>query len=120
MAVGIAITGTLTAAPALAIAQSATPLERYQPPPIGDALFASPSVLAGPYFALDAGLLFSFADRPLSLRTVNAAGQYEDQGAIVSHQAVLHAMVSAALFSRVKVDLDVPMTVSQGGDSPSA
>ncbi|MBK8251622.1 MAG: OmpA family protein [Polyangiaceae bacterium] len=102
-------------------AQSATPLERYAPTPIGDALFASPSVTAGGYFALDTGLVFSFANAPLVLRTETSSGANGDElGALVGHQAVLHFMASAALFSRLKVDLDLPMTVDQGGDSPTA
>lgn len=120
MGLGVAAALALSALSVPAAAQSATPLERYQPAPVGDALFASPSVAAGGYLGVDAGLLFSFADTPLALRTVNAAGEYTDAGAIVGHQAVLHVMASAALFSRLKVDLDVPMTVDQGGSSPSA
>ncbi len=98
----------------------ATPLERLQPAPAGDALFTSPSAGLNAEYAVDAGLLFSFAHAPLSLRTRSALGQYEDAGVLVSHQAVLHAMVSASLFGRLKVDVDMPLTVDQGGDSPAA
>ena len=101
-------------------AQSATPLERYQPTPIGDALFASPSAAVDAHLALDAGLRFSFANGPLALRSRDASGAYTDLGAIVGRQAVLHAQVSAALFSRLQLELDMPMTVDQGGDSPAA
>ncbi len=101
-------------------AQSATPLERYQPAPIGDALFASPAAGIGEHFAVDAGLLFSFADAPLALRRLDGAtGTYTDAGKIVSYQAVLHLRASVSLASRVKIEADVPMTVAQGGDSPS-
>lgn len=117
---GVAVAVVVSAMPASSRAQSATPLERYQPVPVGDALFASPSVSTGAYLGVDAGLVFSFASSPLALRTRNAAEEYTDAGAIVGHQAVLHVMASAALFSRLKIDLDVPMTVDQGGDSPSA
>lgn len=116
--VGLTAALVISALPKMADAQSATPLERYQPAPIGDALFASPSVGAGAYFAADAGLVFSFANAPLAPRTVTPSGQYTDAGKVVGHQAVLHVMASAALFSRVKIDLDVPMTVDQGGESP--
>ncbi|MEZ4315628.1 MAG: hypothetical protein R3F14_47035 [Polyangiaceae bacterium] len=102
-------------------AQGATPLERYQPAPVGDALFASPSASQGRYFAIDAGLVFSYASTPLALRLRSGAtGEYTDAGSIVSHQAVLHAMASAVVLSRLKLDLDVPMTVDQSGDSPTA
>ena len=115
-AAGIAlVTGT-----GAARAQSATPLERYQPTPIGDALFASPSATVDAHLAFDAGLRFSFADAPLALRARDAAGTYTDLGAIVGRQAVLHAQVSAAIFSRLLLELDLPMTVDQGGDSPVA
>lgn len=119
-AAGVLLGGLVTAAAGGASAQSATALERYQPAPVGDALFASPQVSAGPYLGVDAGLTFSFAHAPLALRTQRAGDVYTDAGAIVSHQAVLHVMASAALLSRVKVDLDVPMTVDQSGDSPTA
>lgn len=118
--VGAALAVLAAGAPATARAQGATPLERFQPAPIGDALFASPQVSAGGYLAADAGLVFSFADAPLALRTRDGADVYTDAGAIVGHQAVLHLMASAALFSRVKIELDAPMTVDQSGDSPSA
>lgn len=104
---------------AAASAQGSTPLERLQPAPVGDALFASPSAGIDAHLAVDAGLLFSFAHAPLALRTRSASGEYTDIGAVVGHQAVLHAMVSASLFSRLKVDVDMPLTVDQGGDSPS-
>jgi outer membrane protein OmpA-like peptidoglycan-associated protein len=97
----------------------ATPLERLQPAPAGDALFTSPSAGLNTEHAIDAGVLFSFAHAPLTLRTRSAAGAYEDGGAVVAHQAVLHALVSASLFGRLKVELDMPLTVDQGGDSPS-
>ena len=109
----------LASASHLAAAQSATPLERWQPTPIGDALFAAPSAGVDAHLALDAGLRFSYADAPLSLRSRDAAGTYKDLGAIVGRQAVLHAQVAASLASRLKIEIDLPMTVDQGGDSPS-
>jgi hypothetical protein len=116
-----AVTGiALVLGTGAARAQSATPLERYQPTPIGDALFASPSAAVDAHLALDAGLRFSFANGPLALRSRDASGAYTDLGAIVGRQAVLHAQVSAALFSRLQLELDMPMTVDQGGDSPAA
>lgn len=97
----------------------ATPLERLQPAPAGDALFTSPSAGVNAEYAVDAGLLFSFAHAPLSLRTVDANGEYTGGGALVEHQAVLHVLASASLFGRLKVELDMPLTVDQGGDSPA-
>ena len=106
--------------PAPSAISRATPLERLQPAPAGDALFTSPSAGLNTEYAIDAGLLFSFAHAPLTLRTRSAAGEYGDAGALVAHQAVLHALVSASLFGRLKVELDMPLTVDQGGDSPAA
>jgi OmpA-OmpF porin, OOP family len=37
---------------------------------------------------------------------------------VVSHQATLHTLVSFELFRRVKLDLDIPVTVAQRGQSP--
>jgi outer membrane protein OmpA-like peptidoglycan-associated protein len=100
-------------------ADGGTPLERFQPAPAGDALFASPSAGVDAHLALDASAVFSFADAPLALRSKNAAGTYTDLGAVVGHQAVLSALVSASLFSRAKIELALPITVDQGGASPN-
>ncbi len=99
-----------------ASAQGATPLERYQPVPAGDALFASPSAGVDAHLAFDGAALLSFAHSPLSLRKQNAEGQFEDAGSVVAHQLVVHAMASFSLFSRLKLELDVPFTADQQGD----
>ena len=99
-------------------AQSATPLERWQPTPIGDALFAAPSADVDAHFAFDAGLRFSYADAPLALRLQGGAGTYTDIGAVVARQSVLHAQIALSLASRLKIEADLPVTVDQGGDSP--
>ncbi|MFO0587424.1 MAG: OmpA family protein [Polyangiaceae bacterium] len=102
----------------VAHAQSATPLERWQPTPIGDALFAAPSAGVDAHFAFDAGLRFSYADSPLALRQKSGAGTYTDLGAIVAQQSVLHAQLAVSLASRLKIEADLPVTVAQSGDSP--
>ena len=72
------------------------------------------------HLAVDLGLLFSFADSPLALRTLDAAtGTYTDAGKIVDYQTVLHLRASLSLASRLKIEADVPMTVAQRGDSPA-
>jgi outer membrane protein OmpA-like peptidoglycan-associated protein len=43
----------------------------------------------------------------------------ESLGPIVTGQLTLHALASLELFARAKVEVDVPLTLAEGGDSPS-
>jgi outer membrane protein OmpA-like peptidoglycan-associated protein len=62
-------------------------------------------------------LLLDYAHNPLVLRREGADG---DLGAVVSHQLFLHLSGAIALFSRVGINLDLPLALVQKGDNPGA
>ncbi|EYF06517.1 OmpA family protein [Chondromyces apiculatus DSM 436] len=97
-----------------AAAQESTALDRFDPAPAGDAFFSVPSASVPGKLAPGAAALLSYARDPLSLRRQSDEG---DELTWVSRQVVLHVLVSMELFERVKLDLDVPVTVEQGGTS---
>lgn len=107
-----------TALAARARAQDAVALDRFSPTPAGDALFAAPDPTVTGHLAPNVGLVLAFADSPLVLVGSGPEGRTE-VGKIVSHQLLAHALGSIACFDQVLVDLDVPLVVSQGGDSPA-
>jgi outer membrane protein OmpA-like peptidoglycan-associated protein len=91
-------------------------LDRFDPAPAGDRMFGVPS----PYVAGDltphAMILMDYAHNPLVLRTVPNNGQV---GAVVADQLVLNADIGLALWSRLFVDVDLPIVPYQTGDNPS-
>jgi len=106
--------------PSAAFGQSATALDRLEPAPAGDVSFAVPSANVSGHLRPSAAIVFSYAHAPLHLRTYNArSGQTIDETDIVDHQLVAHLLGSIEIASRLKLDLDVPFTMSQGGDSPA-
>ncbi len=106
-------------APASAFAQTATALDRFEPAPAGDGFFAVPRASVLGHLRPSAALTFSYAHAPLRLRTYDfASGQTLSEGSIVSHQLAAHVLASIEIAQRLKLDVDVPFTVSQDGDSP--
>lgn len=103
----------LLLAPLGARAQSATPLDRFDPAPATDALHAVPS--AGVQGALRPGaaLSLAYAHRPLSVRSEREGGAID----WVDRQLVLHLSAAVEIAERFEVDLDAPFTLDQGGDS---
>lgn len=115
---GIAALVFSLATPALAAPPEGMPggaLDRLSPAPAGDALFAVPSADVPGALRPAASLLLSYASAPLALRsTVDpSAGEV----AWVSHQLLLHALVSVELFRRVKLEADLPVMLDQRGAS---
>jgi OmpA-OmpF porin, OOP family len=108
--------GALTAAALVlgataARAQSATPLERFEPAPAGDAFFSTPSADVTSTLRPGVALAWSYAHDPL----VVVAQQTGQREVIVSYQATMHALFSLELAKRFKLDVDVPGTLDQGG-----
>ncbi|WP_245678136.1 OmpA family protein [Chondromyces crocatus] len=98
---------------ATAHGQESTALDRFDPAPAGDAFFTVPSAGVPGHLQAAGAAAISYAHQPLSLR------RESDEEALswVSRQLVLHALASVELFERVKVDLDLPLLLEQGGTS---
>ncbi len=106
--------------PSTAFAQAATALDRFEPAPAGDGSFAVPRASVLGHLNPAASLALSYANSPLSLKTYDiASGKTLAEANIVDHQLVAHVLASIEIARRVKIDVDVPFTISQSGDSPS-
>jgi OmpA-OmpF porin, OOP family len=117
---GLACAALVGLVPATASAQSATALDRFEPAPAGDVSVAVPSVNVNGQLRPAVGLVFSYAHAPLRLRTYDLASEQSlDEVAVVDHQLIAHVLASIEIGKRLKVDLDVPFTLSQEGASPS-
>ncbi|WP_433934612.1 OmpA family protein [Sorangium cellulosum] len=99
-----------------AAAQEATALDRLAPAPAGDGLTTVPSAGVSGELRPAVGLLLSYSHQPLSVR-----GTEPGVGAAtwVDRQAILHALASVELLRRVKLDLDAPFVLDQGGAPPA-
>jgi outer membrane protein OmpA-like peptidoglycan-associated protein len=109
--------GAASLLPAVALAQASTALERLEPAPAGDGFVGVPRADVPGELRGSASLLASYAHAPLTLRTGPPADP-SDVGDVVSYQLALHVLAGLELFGRAKIDVDVPVTLSQGGDSP--
>src|SRR5689334_3894350 len=98
-----------------AAAQEATALDRLAPAPAGDGLSTVPSAGVSGELRTAVGLLLSYSHQPLSLRGTAPAGSVT----WVGRQAILHALASVELARRIKLDLDAPFVLDQGGASGS-
>ncbi|HSN99678.1 MAG TPA: OmpA family protein, partial [Candidatus Nanopelagicales bacterium] len=98
-----------------AAGQESTPLDRFDPAPAGDAFFSVPS--AGVFGRLRpaAATTLTYASEPLRLRSEREGAAADI--AWVDRQVVLHVLTSLELFRTLKLDLDMPLTLDQGGDS---
>lgn len=102
------------ALPGIAAAEAEGRLDHLEPAPAGDpfATVASPAVEGR--LRLAGGVLLSYADRPLRLHTEGPGAAALDW---VGHQGMLHALGSVELARRVKLDIDVPVMLAEGGES---
>ncbi|HWZ89889.1 MAG TPA: OmpA family protein [Polyangiaceae bacterium] len=91
-------------------------LDRFDPAPAGDRMFGVPSpYVAGP-LTPHVMLLGDYAHNPLVLRSEPSGKRV---GAIVGDQLFLNLDVAVALWNRLLLDVDVPIALAQGGDSPA-
>ncbi|UQA58635.1 OmpA family protein [Polyangium aurulentum] len=116
-ACSLACAGAASLLPAVALAQASTALDRLEPAPAGDGFVAVPRADVPGELRGSASLLASYAHAPLTLRT-GTPGDPSDVGDLVSYQLALHVLAGLELFGRAKIDVDVPVTLSQGGESP--
>lgn len=100
-----------------ASAQKATgALDRFDPAPAADGFLAVPEPHVPGDFRPGVALAFSFASSPLVVEVTE--GDQTKEVAILSHQATLHTLLSLEILRTVKVELDIPATLSQGGEAP--
>jgi outer membrane protein OmpA-like peptidoglycan-associated protein len=95
--------------------QQSLALDRFTPAPAGDRMFGVESPFVAGDLTPHVMLLADYAHNPLVLRTVSSN---QNLGAIVKNQLFLHLDGGLALWSRLYVNLDVPVAVFQSGDSP--
>ncbi len=117
------VMAALAATSAPARAQTTSPglaLDRFDPAPAGDRMFGVPSPYAAGDLTPHVMLLGDYAHDPLVLRTL--PGNQLD-GAVVQSQLYLNLDAGLSLWSRVFVDVDVPVALYQHGgtqDVPAA
>ena len=98
-------------------AQSATPLDRFQPAPAGDTFPSVPSADIEEEQQYTVAGVLSFAKSPLGL--VDSSGASDEFNDVVGHQLTVHGLASVELFRRLKLDLDIPFTLSQSATLPA-
>jgi outer membrane protein OmpA-like peptidoglycan-associated protein len=104
----------LTSVSGLAAAQGLA-LDRFTPAPAGDRMFGVESPYVAGHLTPHVMLLGEYARDPLVLRSETSSAS---SGAVVSDQFFLHLNGSLALWNRLNVNVDVPVAMAQGGDSP--
>src|SRR5262249_34582396 len=107
------------AVPAAAQPVQRTPplaLDRFDPAPAGDRMFGVPSPYADGSLTPHVMLLADYAHNPLVLRTVPSE---KNLGIVVGSQLFLRLDGGLSLWDRVYVNLDVPVALAQGGESPA-
>ncbi|WP_205633607.1 OmpA family protein [Labilithrix luteola] len=112
---------TLLGASALAWAAPASadglPLNRFDPAPAGDRMFGVQSPYAAGSATPHLMLLGDYANNPLVLRRKS---DDSDVGTVVGGQLFVHLNGSLSLFDRINLNIDVPLALYQGGDSPTS
>ena len=104
-------------APELASAQQATgSLERLEPAPASDGFLTVPEPHVPGDFRPGVALALSYASAPLTVQ-VTSGGETRNV-AIRSHQATVHTLLSLEVLKTLKIDIDVPATLAQGGEAP--
>lgn len=113
-ALAAALVGLAT--PNVASAQQVTgALERLEPAPAADGFLTVPEPHVPGEFRPGIALAFSLATSPLVVEI--PAGAETREVTILSHQATIHTLLSLEMWKLVKVDVDIPFTIAQGGDA---
>jgi outer membrane protein OmpA-like peptidoglycan-associated protein len=100
----------------VAAAQTATPLDRFEPAPAGDPLFAVPSPSAPGKLTPNAAVVLSYAHAPLVV-SGDVGGTRKPVANIVDYQLTLHGLLSLHLVDRLNLEADVPAVAAQSGQS---
>jgi outer membrane protein OmpA-like peptidoglycan-associated protein len=90
-------------------------LDRFNPAPAGDRMFGVESPYVAGDLAFHAMLLVDYAHNPYVLHSGPGSAEL---GAVVADQTMVHFNASIALWNRVNFNLDIPVALIQGGDSP--
>jgi outer membrane protein OmpA-like peptidoglycan-associated protein len=104
---------SLASAPARAQVSGA--LDRYDPAPAGDAFFWVPSADVTGRVRLEGAATLSYARDPLVVRRTIGSGSLD----WVNDQAFLQLQLGVELLARLKLDLAVPVMLTEGGNSGS-
>src|SRR5262245_33551312 len=110
---GGAAAAALVAAASPALAQTPPPslaLDRLDPAPAGDRMFGVQSPYAAGELTPHVMLMVDYAHNPLVIRTTPSN---ENLGSVVKNQLYLHLNGGLSLWSRVYINLDVPVAVFQ-------
>ena len=102
-----------------AAAEGGVALDRYQPSFAGDSLFSAPDAAVNSERRLSGRIDVSYAHAPLVLVERSANGDRE-LGRLVSHAAIAHYLLSLELLGRLALDLDLPVTLSQAGETSAS
>ena len=93
--------------------QAGGALDRFDPSPAGDTFFSLPSADVAGRLRLAASAELAYAHDPLVLRATSGGAPL----GWVSSQAILHAQLSVEVLRRLKIDLEVPVLLAEGGTS---
>jgi outer membrane protein OmpA-like peptidoglycan-associated protein len=92
-------------------APSATPADHFEPAPAGDTFFAVPDARVAGSLRPAVSVVATYDDDALGFEpTAGGPTTY-----VVAHRLTLHALVALELARRLKLDVDVPVIVDQGG-----
>lgn len=99
---------------------TATALDRLEPSPAADSLMAIPDAAVFGELRPSAGVALSYADAPFVLfqRDGDAAVKSRE---VVTGQLILHTLLGLEVARRLKIEVDVPLTLVQGAgpDAPA-
>jgi len=93
--------------------QASGALDRFDPSPAGDTFFSLPSADVSGRLRYAASAEIAYAHDPLVLRHTSGGSPL----AWVSGQTFLHAQLSVEVWKRLKLDVEVPVLLAEGGTS---
>ncbi len=99
--------------PALVRAQASGALDRLDPAPAGDTFVSMPSADVAGKLRFAAAATFSYAHDPLVLRSIPSGTTLD----WMTSQTLLHLQASVEVWRRLKLDVDVPLMLTEDGTS---
>ncbi|MFT3769291.1 MAG: OmpA family protein [Minicystis sp.] len=91
-------------------------LDKFDPAPAGDRMFGVQSPYVAGHLVPHVMLLADYAHNPLVIRSLPGENNL---GIVVSSQLFLHLNGGLALWNRVYLNVDIPVALSQSGESPN-
>jgi OmpA-OmpF porin, OOP family len=92
---------------------TATALDRFEPSPAADSLITIPDATVFGQLRPVAGVVLSYANSPLVVRQDDGTGSVAVREVVADH-LILHTMLGLEVARRLKVEVDVPLTLLQG------